>query len=305
MRVPVPPEIRILLTGPTGQVGFELQRRLSSLGDVIAVDRSRLNLSSKESIRQTVRSVRPGIIVNAAAYTSVDCAEKDAESAMEINGTAPGVLAQEAKEHGAILVHYSSDYVFDGTKRVPYEESDATAPLNQYGKSKLAGENNIRQIGGAYFILRTSWVYSTRLSNFFLKMLELGRERELLRVVNDQVGSPTSAAVVADATVALLQSCGPVFENASRIAGIYHATCSGATSWFEFAREIFSQVRAANVLDLKVSEVLPISSSQYPSPAQRPSYSVLCCHKISQACVFRPPNWQEELSRVIAAWGSK
>lgn len=290
---------RILLTGPTGQVGFELLDRLSSLGEVFALSRSQLNLSQPESIRQAVRSISPRIIVNAAAYTAVDRAETDAETAMQVNATAPKILAEEAKRLQAVLVHYSTDYVFDGCKRSPYLEQDATNPLNQYGKSKLAGEQNVAEVGGAYFILRTSWVYGPRGSNFLLKMLQLGSEREKVRVVNDQIGSPTSASVVADATMAVLRRCCAGFEHSQRFSGIYHATCSAQTSWFEFARAIFALARENQLTQLKINEVLPVSTEEFPSACRRPSYSVLCCDKISQTFGFRAPDWRQELHTVM------
>ena len=292
------PAIRILLTGSTGQVGFELLSRLKSLGEVFALPRLELDLSREDSIRAAVRSHQPHLIVNAAAYTAVDRAESDLDPAMQVNGTAPGILAEEARRHRAILVHYSTDYVFDGLKNSPYVETDTTAPINQYGKSKLAGEEKIMRAGGAYFILRTSWVYAPRGSNFLLKMLQLGSERESLRVVNDQICSPTSASVVANATMAVLQRCGE-FEQARLLSGIYHASCGGQTSWFDFARAIFEEVRELRMPGLKVREVVPISSNEFPSSCQRPLYSVLSCEKIAQTFSFRPPNWQDELPQVI------
>lgn len=294
---------RILLTGPTGQVGSELLDRLSSLGEVFALSRSQLNLSQPESIRQAVRSISPRIIVNAAAYTAVDRAETDAETAMQVNATAPKILAEEAKRLQAVLVHYSTDYVFDGCKRSPYLEQDATNPLNQYGKSKLVGEQNVAEVGGAYFILRTSWVYSPRGSNFLLRMLQLGSEREMVRVVNDQIGSPTSASVVADATMAVLGRCCAGFEHSQTLSGIYHATCSAQTSWFEFARAIFALVRENHLMQLKINEVLPVSTEEFPSACRRPSYSVLSCGKISQTFGFLAPDWRQELHRVMRDFG--
>lgn len=272
--------------------------RLSLLGEVVALSRSELDLAEPEAIRRTVRLIRPDIIVNAAAYTAVDRAETEPDVAMQVNGAAPGILAEEAKYLRALLVHYSTDYVFDGSKRSPYLEEDATQPLNQYGKSKLAGEREVAKAGGAYFILRTSWVYAARGSNFLLKMLQLGSEREVIRVVSDQIGSPTPASVVADATMAVLMRCSG-FEAAQHVSGIYHATCDGQTSWFEFARAIFAQAEENGLAGLKVKEVLPISTNEFPSSCRRPSYSVLSCNKIEQTFAFRTPDWREELTKVM------
>ena len=289
---------RILLIGSTGQVGYELLPRLAGLGEVLAPPRWQVDLSRTESIPKAIRSFRPHVIVNAAAYTAVDRAETEKNAAMQINGEAPGILAEEAKRQQAVLVHYSTDYVFEGSAVSPYRETDGTTPINEYGKTKLAGEQNITQVGGAHFILRTSWVYSPRGSNFLLKMLQLGSEREMVRVVNDQIGSPTSASVVADATLALLQHC-TSFEHATTLSGIYHATCRGATSWFEFARTIFAQAQQIRIPGLRVREVFPISTAEYPTPSQRPKYSVLCCRKIRETFSFRAPEWHDALAAVI------
>ncbi|HWH58319.1 MAG TPA: dTDP-4-dehydrorhamnose reductase [Terriglobales bacterium] len=291
-------KIRVLLTGSTGQVGFKLLSRLDRLGEVFAPVRSQLDLAQAESIRYAIRSFQPHVIVNAAAYTAVDRAETQKYEAMQINGEAPRILAEEAKRHQAILVHYSTDYVFDGSRASPYTENEPTSPVNQYGKSKLAGEKNILRIGGAHFILRTSWVYAPRGSNFLLKMLQLGGQRESLRVVSDQIGTPTPASVVADATLAVLQHC-TSFQHARNLSGIYHATCRGETSWFEFARTIFFQARQNRVAGLRVREVFPISTAEYPTPCQRPKYSVLCCRKIRETFSFHAPEWQQALATVI------
>jgi dTDP-4-dehydrorhamnose reductase len=293
-----PTQYRILLTGPTGQVGFELLGRLSSLGEVVPLSRSQLDLAEPEAVRRAIRDIRPNIIVNAAAYTAVDRAEAEPDVAMQVNGVAPGILAEEASHLRALLVHYSTDYVFDGSKQSPYDEQDPTRPLNQYGKSKLAGEHNVARMGGAYFTLRTSWVYSHRGSNFLLKMLQLGCEREVIRVVSDQIGSPTPASVVADATMAVLARCSG-FEAAQHVSGIYHATCDGQTSWFEFASAIFARAQENGLVRLKVKEVLPVSTDEFPSPCRRPSYSVLSCKKIGQAFALRIPDWRDELNKIM------
>jgi len=221
-----------------------------------------------------------------------------------VNGIAPGILAEEANRCRALLVHYSTDYVFDGKKRTPYVEEDETAPLNCYGCTKLTGEQNIAHAGGAYVILRTSWVYASRGSNFFLTMLRLGVERETLRIVDDQIGSPTPAATVADAALAIIQRCCPdasdTYESALSVSGIYHATCAGQTSWFQFAGAIFDEARKSALgAKLKVNEVTPIPTAEYPTPARRPQYSVLSNDKMIRTFAFQPPAWQEGLTTVM------
>lgn len=302
LTLPTPTPTRILLLGRTGQVGSELLPRLNAFAEVIAPDRSQLDLASEDSLRSTVRSIRPAIIINAAAYTAVDRAESEPELAARINAVAPAVLAQEARNCGAFLIHYSTDYVFDGGKRTPYLEQDVPAPLNQYGRSKLAGEQDVMRVGGVYFILRTSWVYAARGSNFLLTMLKLGRERETLRVVNDQTGSPTSAAVIADATISILQKCraSETYESMRPFAGIYHLTCSGETTWFEFARAIFAEAQKLGLGDnLKVKEVVPISTAEYNAAARRPLYSVLSTEKFKSVFNFEPPHWSDVLPEVL------
>lgn len=266
---------------------------------MVALNRSQLDLARADSIRDAVRSTCPNIIVNAAAYTAVDRAETETELAMQVNAIGPGILAEEAKRCRALLVHYSTDYVFDGSKRCPYTEQDATHPLNQYGKTKLTGEQNVAQAGGAHFILRTSWVYAPRGSNFLLKMLQLGSERESLRVVSDQTGSPTPASLVADATMSILRRFCTAQKDAPDLSGIYHVACSGETSWFQFAQAIFAHARKSTPAHLKIRETLPISTEEFPSPCQRPRYSVLSCEKIAQTFAFRAPEWQKELSGVM------
>ena len=295
---------RLLLIGASGQVGSELLPRLSQLASVSAPDRSQLDLTSEESIRAVVRALRPAVIVNAAAYTAVDRAESEPQVAMAVNATAPGILAEEARRCRALLVHYSTDYVFDGSKRTPYLEGDATGPLNEYGRTKLLGEQRVAAAGGAYFILRTGWVYSRGGRNFLLTMLRLASEREELRVVDDQIGTPTPAAVIADATLTLLQphrrATEEAYEQACRLAGIYHAGCSGETSWFRFALAIFAQARKSGWgAGLRVTSVVPTTTEQYPTPARRPLYSVLCKDKIHRAFGIEPPPWEDGLAAVM------
>jgi dTDP-4-dehydrorhamnose reductase len=297
-------KIRILLIGASGQVGFELQSRLPAFGEVIAPVRAQLDLGSEDSIREVVRSSQPAIIVNAAAYTAVDRAETERELAMRVNGIAPGILAEEAKRCRAILLHYSTDYVFDGQKNVPYLEEDQTAPLNEYGRTKLIGEQRMAAIGGAYVILRTSWVYAPRGGNFLLTMLRRGAESDSLRIVDDQTGSPTSAAAIGDATLAVLQNClkrdSNSYDYVRELCGVYHASCSGQTSWHGFARSIFEEAKKTELgPKLKVQQVVPISTEEYPTPARRPRYSVLSNEKRLRTFNFQLPDWRDCLNKVM------
>lgn len=253
--------MKILLTGCNGQVGWELKRSLIRLGEVLAFDRASLDLANPDETVSRVREVKPDLIVNAAAYTAVDAAEQEAALAMAINGTAPGILAEEAQRHGSLLVHYSTDYVFDGSKRSPYTEDDEPNPANVYGRTKLAGEDAVRASGCRHLILRTAWVYSDRGRNFLLTMLRLAREKPQLRVVNDQTGAPTWARDIAEATGSLLQ-------HPSSPSGTFHLTAAGQTTWCGFAEAIVEK-RGLGV------PVVPISSAEYPTPAARPAYSVL------------------------------
>lgn len=265
----------ILLTGAGGQVGFELARSLRTVGEVVAPGRAQMDLSDLDQVRQVVRSLRPRLIVNAAAYTAVDRAEGDSALAHRINAQAPAVLAQEARMLGAPIVHYSTDYVFDGSKQGPYVESDPPQPLNVYGHSKLAGEQAIAASGAAHLILRTSWVYGMRGNNFLLTMLKLGREREEVRVVDDQHGAPTWSRTIADTTALILSQAstgGAPWWAAN--GGIYHLSCQGQTTWHGFAEAI---MQAAGL----PCSVIPISSADYPTPARRPANSVMSCGKLN------------------------
>jgi dTDP-4-dehydrorhamnose reductase len=282
----------ILLTGVNGQVGFELARSLQGLGQVAALDRGALDLGDPDQIRRVVRDLRPALIVNPAAYTAVDKAETDVDAAMRINAEAPGVLAEEAKRLGAALVHYSTDYVFDGSKDGTYVEDDTVNPQNVYGKSKLAGEQAIAASGCDHLIFRTSWVYGLRGKNFLLTMLKLGAERPELRVVADQIGAPTWSATIATATAHVLAqslasgSTGWWREH----AGIYHLTAAGATSWHGFAQAIF---------DIALGEsgpkVLPIPAADYLVPAKRPANSRMSHDKLAEHFGLRLPAWDEAL----------
>jgi dTDP-4-dehydrorhamnose reductase len=311
MTPPSPPvspkaaERRILLTGPTGQVGHELAQRLRSLGQVIAAGRTpgagvpALDLAQPDSIVGVVRAVRPHLIVNAAAYTAVDRAETQADLAMAANGAAPGILAEEARRLGAGLVHYSTDYVFDGSGTRPWREDDPTGPLNAYGRSKLAGETAIQAAGVAHLILRTSWVHGVHGGNFVKTMLRLAGERSSLKVVDDQFGAPTSAAVVADVTVQILaQATTDLAAFLRERGGLLHVACAGETSWHAFAREIFQQASRRGALS-RVPEVLPISSAEYPAAARRPANSRLDCTRLAERFGIRPPHWKAALEETL------
>lgn len=271
---------------------MELSRLYHSLGEVVVTGREECDLSSEQSIRDTVRQVKPAVIINAGAYTAVDLAEKERDLCFAINAAAPRVLAEEAARLDALLIHYSTDYVFDGEKSAPYLESDPINPVNVYGASKAAGEAAIAEVAGQYLVLRTSWVYAAQGKNFLRTMLRLGAERSELRVVDDQFGAPTSAAAIATATARLAEQYAGVPE----AAGIYHMTAAGSTSWCGFARAIF----AAGVLRTQ-PRVEPISSTDYPTPAKRPANSVLANDKFAHAFGFRLPSWQQQLDQVLAA----
>ncbi len=284
----------ILLTGKNGQVGFELQRTLAPLGAVIALDIEDIDLSSADAIRKKVREIKPQIIVNAAAYTAVDRAESEPDLAMKVNGIAPGVLAEEAKRLGALMVHYSTDYVFDGTKDGPYTETETPNPLSVYGRSKLAGDQAIQATGVPHYIFRTSWVYAARGQNFVRTMLRLGRERSELRIVDDQVGAPTWARFVAEATAQVLRQLGDGHKATGDRAGIYNLTATGAISWYGFASAIFAEAKAQ--LGKSPPKLIPITTAEYPLPARRPANSRLDTSKLARAFGLTPPDWKTMLT---------
>lgn len=286
----------ILLTGANGQIGFELARSLQGLGRVVALDRKGLDLSDLDQTRRVIRDVMPALIVNAAGYTAVDAAESDVPAAMRLNAEAPDVLAQEAKRLGALLVHYSTDYVFDGKKQEAYDEDDATNPLNVYGKSKLAGEQAIAASGCAHLIFRTSWVYGARGRNFLQTMLQLGAERDELRVVDDQIGAPTWSRSIATLTSSVLSQVLVRNENDwMRDSGVYHLTASGATSWCGFAQAIFD-----NSKQEKKPVIKAIPTASYPTPAARPVNSRLSNHKVLATFGVQAPEWREALRLCMA-----
>lgn len=293
----------ILLTGANGQVGFELARSLQGLGKVVELDRHSLDLGELERIRDTMRTVRPALVVNAAAYTAVDRAETDVAVATKLNAEAPAVLADEAKRLGAAIIHYSTDYVFDGKKSGAYVEDDAPDPQNVYGTSKLAGERAIVDSGCAHLILRTSWVYGMRGKNFLLTMLRLGAERGELNVVDDQYGAPTWANTIAVLSADVLaQAVGAAGGMQDRWddwwrahSGVYHLTASGETSWHGFAQAIFELSNAA-----AKPTVRPIPASSYPMPATRPANSRLSGEKLARTFGLRAPHWQDALRLCMA-----
>ena len=291
---------RILLTGRYGQVGCELERMLPQVGEVFAFGRDELDLANPDQIREKVRLVKPDIIVNAAAYTSVDKAEEEPELAMAINGTAPGILAKEAKKLNALLVHYSTDYVFDGTKAEPYTEEDEPNPRNVYGKTKLSGEKAIQATWEKHLIFRTSWVYGMRGKNFLLTILRLARERDEIRVVDDQFGAPTWCRTISETTAAALATLHRAFPDpeAERLLGLYHLTASGCTTWFGFARSILEHV---DETERHAVKVIPIHSSDYSTPARRPLNSRLSCLKAKNLLMVQLRDWDNDLSIAMRA----
>ncbi|HGL5382529.1 dTDP-4-dehydrorhamnose reductase [Burkholderia orbicola] len=295
--VGVTPEPTILVTGVNGQVGFELLRSLQGLGRVVACDRSMLDLSDLDRVRSVVRELKPSIIVNPAAYTAVDKAETDVDAARRLNAEVPRAFAEEAARLGAALVHYSTDYVFDGTKEGAYVETDATNPQNVYGLTKLEGEQAIAATGCAHLILRTSWVYGRRGKNFLLTMLKLGSERPELRVVADQVGAPTWSKTIATATAHIVAQALAADDADwwAQRSGVYHFTSAGATSWHGFAEAIFAQAMGE-----RAPRVLPIPASDYPVPAKRPSNSRLSHDKLTEAFGLRLPDWADALKLCLS-----
>ncbi|MGD0941109.1 MAG: dTDP-4-dehydrorhamnose reductase [Terracidiphilus sp.] len=293
---------RILIVGNAGQVGVELQRSFAAFGEIVGVDRESVDLADADQVRALVRRVEPGIILNAAAYTAVDRAESEPMIAQSVNATAPRILAEEALRTNALLVHYSTDYVFDGAKNGTWTEDDTPAPLNVYGASKLAGEQAILEVGGKFLIFRTSWVYGPHGANFLLTMLRLARQRDTLSIVDDQIGSPTTSIELARATHSIVSGVmsGQLGEP-SGWAGLYHMTCSGSTSWCGFAQAIFA--RAEKKLDGRVPVVTPITSDEYPTPAKRPRNSVLSNAKLDTRFGVRLAPWESALDDVIEALG--
>ena len=286
--------MKILITGSTGQLARELQLELAGAGKLLALGHNALDLAIPEQIREQVRLLRPDLIINAAAYTAVDPAESHRELAFAVNALGPQVLAEEAARLGVPLIHYSTDYVFDGRKAEPYSEADVPQPLSVYGASKLAGEQAIQAVGGEYLILRTSWVYSQHGKNFLLTMQRLLQERDALSVVSDEIGAPTWAATIARTTAEMVRKrsageAGP--------SGLYHLTASGETSWYGFACSIAEQLRQQGRLR---AEITPILSKDYPTAAQRPLNSRLNCARLQQDWGIRLPDWETALHECLA-----
>jgi len=307
--------LKILLLGKTGQVGADLTILLPRLGTVVALDRQQLDLCDPDQIRRTLLEVRPHIVINAAAYTAVDQAEKDEATAFAINAKAPAVMAEAAKGINAALVHYSTDYVFDGLKRAPYEEQDSPNPINVYGRTKRAGELAIQESGVPYLIFRCAWIYATRGRNFLLTILRLATQREELRVVCDQTGASTWSREIAEATTQVLGQLSrspqirPAIED---VKGIYHMTAAGETTWFDFAQAILEESACLQPATpwyaaitggrpLLASRVVPITTADYPTPARRPQYSVLSNARLEQAFGFKLPEWRTQLQRAFRA----
>ena len=282
--------MRILLTGSKGQVGSGLVRSLAQRGEVLAVDRAGLDLLDADAIRRKIKELKPAVIVNAAAYTAVDRAEIEREAAFAVNATAVRVLAEEARKLDALLIHFSTDYVFDGEKRAPYVESDAPAPLSVYGRSKLAGERAIAASGCRHFIFRTSWVYGPVGRNFMHAILAAAKVKPELRVVNDQHGAPTSSLAIAGAVAQVLSSP----DAANRPHGVYHLSAAGETSWFGFAKEILTEKKIS-------TPIVPIRSDEYPVAARRPTNSLLDNSKVGAAFGIVLPDWRQGLAAVLAA----
>lgn len=293
--------MRILLLGKDGQVGWQLQRSLAPHGEVIACGRAQCDLADLGRIRSIVRELRPTIIVNAAAYTAVDRAESEPDLAHRINAEAPGVLAEEAARLGALLLHYSTDYIFDGAKAVPYVEGDPSGPLSVYGRTKLEGEAAIQAAGGKSVIFRTSWVFGARGNNFVKTILRLAREKETLSVVDDQIGSPTPAAMLATVTgvgLAMLRHGTALEEGESRL---YHLAAARPVSWCEFARTIVALAGQAPGFDLRLKPeaINAIASADYPTPARRPMNSRLDCRRLEKDFGLQMPDWQPYLERML------
>ena len=302
--------IRVLVTGARGQVGGEVARALEEHAEVIAHDRSTLDLANPAQIAQRVRAARPDVIVNAAAYTAVDRAETEEEVAHAVNGTAPRMLAEEAKRAGALVIHYSTDYVFDGAKPQPYEETDAPRPLSAYGRTKLEGERSIAGSGAPHIILRTSWVYGPTGQNFLRTMLRLAAIRDELRVVDDQRGAPTSSRQIARATLDLLtagersRAITPQdIERLKQASGLYHATAAGETTWFGFAQAIFAARSRSLGAAFTSPRLVAIATRDYPTPARRPANSVLSNAKLNATLGVAIDDWRAGLEEALSELG--
>ena len=294
---------KFVLLAPTGQVGFELSRALAPMGDVVAIGRQNIDFSNVETLSAMIKTISPDVIINAAAYTMVDKAETDQEQAFLINEQLPLVLAKIANEQNALLVHYSTDYVYPGDGDSPWVESDKTAPLSVYGQSKLAGDCAIIEHCKKYLIFRTSWVYASRGNNFMKTMMKLAQSRDMLNVVNDQFGAPTPARLIAQVSVLAIQKMLQKNDDMDKLSGVYHLAPAGFTNWYGFADEIFALARKANIeLMLKAENFKGISTEEYPTPAKRPKNSRLDITKLETTFGLVMPSWQSQLQLTFAEW---
>jgi dTDP-4-dehydrorhamnose reductase len=309
----------ILLTGRTGQVGSELLHLLPAVGDVIAPHRNELDLLDADSIRHAMRTIRPAIVVNAAAYTAVDAAEADTANTYAINARAPAIFAEEAQKLGAVMVHYSTDYVFDGSKREPYEEADSPNPISAYGKTKLAGEQAIYASGVPNLIFRTAWVYATHGRNFLLTILRLATEREELRIVRDQFGAPIWSREIAEATVKIIAQLyrdGSAGPDLTQVGGVYHLTAGGTTTWYDFACAILEEAaqmcpdvpwfaEATRRRPIIARRIVPISTTEYRTAASRPAWSILSTSRLTRTFGFGLPEWRSQLRDLFYTGGQR
>ena len=294
--------MKILLFGKNGQVGWELNRLLPQLGEVVALGREQADLADADSLRQSIREYKPDVIVNAAAYTAVDKAEDEARQAMTINAEAPGVMAEEARGMGSLMIHYSTDYVFNGKSEQPYTEVDKPDPINVYGESKLAGEKAVQASGCHHLIFRTSWVYSSRGSNFYLTILRLASKMKEINIVSDQTGAPTWARLIAETTIEVLRSAIDEIAEGGFTSDLYHLTSRGKTSWYGFARQIIDNIKTGNGKSLSSVPVInPISSEEYPTAARRPANSSLDVSKIEKQYGLELPEWDKSLLSFMQA----
>lgn len=291
--------MNIVLFGKNGQLGSEFQQPLPKLGNLTSLDYEDLDLCDIRALQQTLNDLKPDLIVNASAYTAVDRAESEQETAMKINALAPGAMAEWARNSGAALIHYSTDYVFDGRKGSPYTENDPANPLNVYGRSKLAGEENIQQAGGAYLIFRTSWVYSVGGIGFVNKVLEWARRNETLKIVSDQISNPTWARDLANAAISVLSAHWDNLQDVMKERrGVYHLAGGGYASRFEWARQILAN--DPNRTEQLVRTIEPVSSDAFPTPAVRPLFSALDCSKFKETFGFSLPDWADALRKAMA-----
>jgi dTDP-4-dehydrorhamnose reductase len=293
--------MKILLFGKNGQLGWELQRSCLALGEIVALDYPEIDLSNAKELRVLIQQVRPNVIINAAAYTNVDKAEEEAELARKVNAIAPAIMAEEIKKLSGSLVHYSTDFVFNGTKRTPYTEADAPDPINKYGATKLEGDQLVQEIAGNYLIFRTSWVYSLRQGGFVTKVLQWARTQEILRIVDDQFGSPTWARLLSEVTAQVLaQGIGNPSDYLKSRSGLYHLAGSGSCSRYEWARAILELDPQKE--EQRNKQILPAKSKEFPTLAARPEFSALDCSLFEKTFEFQIPKWQKSLGLIMGSF---